>query len=277
MRKWLSAFTLIELLVVIAIIAILAGLLLPALARAREEGRKSVCKENASQIGKAIYAYTQNYGEFYPFAAGPGKVETGPTELGDPPDPYAMDAMSSLACLYPIYIGTEKIFRCPSTQDQTEIISPTLDYSTDPAGARRSGMTDYKFSNRVWTLRNCSYAYDCRLAPSSISNHAILADNDGSYQVNQDTATQNHDEGQNVLYADGGVRWQNDNYVSNNSLDNIYEEGGRGDLGARFYWHADTDSWLLNSDKGVTESPIDWPTTYADLPSVEPYRDLDIR
>jgi prepilin-type N-terminal cleavage/methylation domain-containing protein len=66
MRKWLSAFTLIELLVVIAIIAILAGLLLPALARAREESRRKSCASNMSQIVKACTTYQEPNGDFFP-------------------------------------------------------------------------------------------------------------------------------------------------------------------------------------------------------------------
>ncbi|GDX39885.1 hypothetical protein LBMAG21_01770 [Armatimonadota bacterium] len=59
-------FTLIELLVVIAIIAILAAILFPVFARAREQGRKSVCINNQRQIAVAILLYTQDYDGAYP-------------------------------------------------------------------------------------------------------------------------------------------------------------------------------------------------------------------
>jgi len=54
-------FTLIELLVVIGIIAILAAMLLPALARARESGRRSICVSNLKQIGQCLQMYTDDY------------------------------------------------------------------------------------------------------------------------------------------------------------------------------------------------------------------------
>lgn len=61
-----SGFTLIELLVVIAIIAILAAILFPVFAQAREKARQTTCLSNEKQIGLAIMMYTQDYDEVYP-------------------------------------------------------------------------------------------------------------------------------------------------------------------------------------------------------------------
>jgi prepilin-type N-terminal cleavage/methylation domain-containing protein/prepilin-type processing-associated H-X9-DG protein len=61
-----SGFTLIELLVVIAIIAILASILFPVFARARENARRSSCLSNVKQMGLAIMQYSQDYDEKYP-------------------------------------------------------------------------------------------------------------------------------------------------------------------------------------------------------------------
>jgi prepilin-type N-terminal cleavage/methylation domain-containing protein/prepilin-type processing-associated H-X9-DG protein len=75
-RRFVSrqrAFTLIELLVVIAIIAILAAILFPVFARARENARRSSCLSNLKQLGLGIMQYTQDYDETFPigFKAGP--------------------------------------------------------------------------------------------------------------------------------------------------------------------------------------------------------------
>jgi prepilin-type N-terminal cleavage/methylation domain-containing protein len=59
-------FTLIELLVVIAIIAILAAILFPVFARAREKARSAVCQSNLKQIGNALMMYVQDYDERLP-------------------------------------------------------------------------------------------------------------------------------------------------------------------------------------------------------------------
>ena len=268
MKKWLAAFTLIELLVVIAIIAILASLLLPALARAREEARKAACKTSCAQVGKAIYAYTQNYEEYYPFTWGPASM----ADAGED----NKDALTSLGNLYPNYLDTVRLFKCPSVENapQTMINVPTalswtdagnLNTQCDPDEFTVNDSNLYLYSLRNHTLSDVSYGYDCRMYPAAVSGHAIYGDMDGSYAHNRDTSTQNHGEGQNVLYVDGKVRWQSRNSVSNDINDNIFTEQA---------WHADTDSFL--SDNTDPNSPSSATLTPDDLDvSYDGYNDLN--
>src|SRR5438128_747479 len=65
-----AAFTLIELLVVVALIVLLAGLLLPVFAQAREKGRQAACISNMKQLAAGMQLYSEDYDEAFPLAVG---------------------------------------------------------------------------------------------------------------------------------------------------------------------------------------------------------------
>jgi prepilin-type N-terminal cleavage/methylation domain-containing protein len=103
------AFALIELLVVIAIIAILAAILFPVFAQAREKARGSVCVSNLKQIGLAVQMYLQDYDTTYPSQQRDGVNVNLP---GAPPV-YTDTEQNFMDELYP-YVKNTQIFICPS-------------------------------------------------------------------------------------------------------------------------------------------------------------------
>lgn len=218
--RWMRAFTLIEMLVVIAIISILAGMLLPALAAARERGRQAKCKNNLYNIGKAAYLYTEVNGEFWPF--------------------YDSVAPSdSLALLYPDLLPTASIFECPSAGDTPQI---KLEYKSvdDGKGGTRQQVERKFFADEsgndqkpFWT----SFGYDNTIGYRNIDPMMpTAADMDGSSVTSANSASANHRGGHNILYYDTHVDWkQVSTWKHHDQDDNIFEE----DLGG-----GDTDTWL---------------------------------
>lgn len=111
--KTKSGFTLIELLVVIAIIAILAAILFPVFARARENARRSSCQSNLKQLGLGILQYQQDYDEKFPGSARMYSITANVT--GSP----SVFAAWNLV-IYP-YTKSSQIATCPSDSTSNEV------------------------------------------------------------------------------------------------------------------------------------------------------------
>jgi prepilin-type N-terminal cleavage/methylation domain-containing protein/prepilin-type processing-associated H-X9-DG protein len=128
-----GGFTLIELLVVIAIIAILAAILFPVFAQAREKARQASCSSNSRQLGLAVNMYKQDADEKFPFG---GWMPYTPVKNGQ------WEWQNTVA----VYIKNKGVYRCPSSGDDDE----------DPTNPQRWD----------WNRNPVSYLYNNRLAPN---------------------------------------------------------------------------------------------------------------
>lgn len=187
----LAGFTLVELLVVIGIIALLIGILLPTLARAREQANRTKCLSNLRQLGQALYLYASESKDRLPNANVAGASD----------DPSGHDR--ALVELAQEHVRNAGVFHCPSDRDPapTEIV--TADYDL-PNSARVS----YDFYSIWWQP-------EFKPKLTQLKGSAPLAwDLDGgeSYDLgdaSDDSPLQNHGtEGGHVVFSDGHAAWQ---------------------------------------------------------------------
>ena len=193
MRKT-KGFTLIELLVVIAIIAILAAILFPVFARAREKARQSSCLSNCKQLGLAQAMYTQDYDEClvpaYTDDAGPGGTRTWCTLW--------------YAGLLEPYTKNRQIAQCPNSRGQAYTGLGGTDYGIN-----------YRICHDWWGERLGQLKYPAETI--------IMADSDWTRST-ADYHTSNcwrlsigfhpsffiparHNGGANIVFCDGHAKW----------------------------------------------------------------------
>jgi len=182
-----KGFTLIELLVVIAIINILAGMLLPSLTRAREQGRRAACLSNLRNIGQALTMYASENDGFYP------------PENSSPTDPNDLDL------LYPSYLDNAEVFWCPSDASKPASSAPEWG-ATDAADGSYAYLGKVQQPGGEVRLRRDSDSSVLRVGGEMVETPPLAGD-DGCGLGTMTTERPNHTGGGNLLYMDGHVKF----------------------------------------------------------------------
>lgn len=196
-------FTLIELLVVIAIIAILASILFPVFAKAREKARQSSCMSNLKQLDMGFMQYTQDYDEQLPRATA-GAASAAPLA----PSSAWMSAKvanvwdPTYGSIYP-YVKNSQIYICPSRKSYTPS-NCTYSMNSQCAGVS-SGSIDDVSGTALLTEADCDDAVTNFTADG-------IANGDGG------TGITIHNNGCNVAFVDGHAKWLGTSNVAKAAL-----------------------------------------------------------
>jgi prepilin-type N-terminal cleavage/methylation domain-containing protein len=127
-----NAFSLIELLVVIGIVAVLLGILMPALGKARKASRQTVCASNLRQVGAAIAMYVGENEQRLPLVVEPFWKPDGTYDYtADPTDPLA--SPQSFHVLLRRYLSNMKVLLCPAANVGYPNIEPVVSYRISSA------------------------------------------------------------------------------------------------------------------------------------------------
>ena len=160
-----KGFTLIELLVVISIIALLVGILLPALGAARKAAQRVKCLSNIRQIGTAMYGYAADHGDVWvpyrtPYYGPLANMAYAPASI-DPTDPSKAGGGTGLKgywysslLLSQDYLGAAEVFACPSL-DATR-----LDFLTDDWNSEKAGFPGFMEGHAAAIWNEVQYGYN---------------------------------------------------------------------------------------------------------------------
>jgi prepilin-type N-terminal cleavage/methylation domain-containing protein/prepilin-type processing-associated H-X9-DG protein len=184
-RSTRQGFTLIELLVVISIIAILAGMLLPAISLVRESARSANCSSNQRQIVLAMITYANENDQAFPYCQGGDATYGTITVPSAGTDKKSPIASQEFLAVWSDGELVKKLFVCPSSTITSSAI-PDL-----TANLASNGTTT------AWTLATSCYAFDVAVPASAKAIKVILGDRPTA--VNGTT----HKKKVNAIYADG--------------------------------------------------------------------------
>ncbi|MCP4611656.1 MAG: prepilin-type N-terminal cleavage/methylation domain-containing protein [Planctomycetes bacterium] len=284
-----KGFTLVELLVVIAIIALLMGILMPALSRVRQIAFRLICGTNLSGIGKAMLIYSNDYEDEFPRAGGRNSQWSWalPNWMADNRyAAYGLDAngsggqatiTSSFYLLVKYAEVTPKSFICKGDSGTTEF------KPTEYAAGDRDLIDLWDFGPE--SINHCSYSYHMpyglyALTTSSEPGMAVAADRNpwmkspaaeakdsalltsynpdgGKENTNVGNAIAHQEDGQNVLFMDSHVDFEKRPFCAIND-DNIYTFWDGGDIRRGGYPVANVsepqgrlDSFLVNDGEGT--------------------------
>jgi prepilin-type N-terminal cleavage/methylation domain-containing protein/prepilin-type processing-associated H-X9-DG protein len=166
-----NGFTLIELLVVIAIIAILAAILFPVFAQAREKARATSCLSNTKQLGTAYMMYLQDYDEVFPPHVTERTAAPGTPDTAEARAPYSYKTK-----LDP-YVKSGQVYKCPSGP-QWPAAGPGRWFTTD-YGNNHNEANLVSASQRQWYIDNPDFGFNETTSIASISfpaNFILIGD-----------------------------------------------------------------------------------------------------